>query len=127
MASGTNLTPHPTLPQPGVLWTVNLGPPILWLLQFQVRYALVPWCCANGNRSLLWLASGISVFLVLVFTTLAICAWKRLRPELPDEAASVSRPRARFMALVGLMSSGLFGLATVAQALPVWWIDPCIQ
>ena len=89
------------LPSNFALWTVVLGPPLLWFTQFQARYAVIPWSCANGNRFWLWSLSIAAIALALV--------------------------RAHFMSLVGAMSAALFLLVILAQALPVFLIDPCIQ
>src|SRR5204863_9092040 len=32
-----------------------LGPPLAWFAQLQANYALVPWVCAHGHRSVLLL------------------------------------------------------------------------
>lgn len=116
-----------SVPRQIALWTEILGPPALWFAQFQLRYALVPWCCANGNRSLLWLSSAASVGLAMGLVILAWMSWRStVSPELAEQA-TIGQRRARFMALTGLMSGALFLLLIVAQAIPVAFVDPCIQ
>ena len=109
------------------LWTEILGPPVLWFFQFQLRYALIPWCCANGNRSLLWTTSGVSLGLGLVLLGMSYASWRSTVAPSMAENAPIGQRRARFMALVGVMSSGLFLLAIAAQAVPVFFVDPCVQ
>ena len=109
------------------LWIEMLGPPVLWLIQFQIRYALVPWCCANGNRSLLWTSSGGSLVLAAVMLMMSWSSWRNTPAPPMTEEAPIGQKRARFMATVGLMSSSLFLLLIAVQAIPVLFIDPCIQ
>jgi len=122
----TNDDPSPVSRQIS-LWLEMLGPPVLWLIQFQLRYSLVPWCCANGNRSLLWISSGVSVGLALVLVLMAYSSWRSTIPAAEVENATIGQRRARFMAMTGLMNAGLFLLVIVAQAIPVVFVDPCIQ
>lgn len=110
-----------------VLWTEVLGPPVLWLIQFQIRYALVPWCCANGKRSLLWTTSGGSLALAAVMLVMSWSSWRNTPSPPLTQEAPIGQRRARFMAALGLMSSSLFLLLIAVQAIPVLFIDPCIQ
>lgn len=116
-----------SVPRQLALWIEMLGPPVLWLMQFEVRYALVPWCCANGTRYPLWAASVGSLILGAVMVVMSCVSWKHsVSSELMVDA-TIGQRRARFMATVGLMSSTLFFMVMAAQAIPVAFIDPCIQ
>lgn len=116
-----------SVPRQVALWTEFLGPPVLWLIQFQVRYSLVPWCCAHGNESLLWLLSGVSLALAAVLVLMSWVSWKRTIPSEFAQEATVGQRRARFMAMMGLMTSTLFFLVIATQAIPVFFVNPCIQ
>jgi hypothetical protein len=50
--------------------------------------------------------------------------WQRMRQVQPSEAGGVL-PRSRFMAVIGLLSSGLFILVIMAQWLPHFILSLC--
>lgn len=104
-----------------------LAGPLLLLAQQEINFVLVRWVCAAGNGKIaLHLVSLLCLVGTLGAGWLAWQAWSELKTETfgPDE---VTLPRARFMATVGLMSSALFTLAILAQAFPVFVLDPCKQ
>jgi hypothetical protein len=109
------------------LWLGILGPPVIWLVQFQVSYMLVPWACSTGQHWTLHAAS----FLFLVMAAMpgwpAWRYWRAAGGERLPERQSAGRGRRQFMALLGLMMTGLFVLATLAQAIPRFVLNPCQQ
>jgi hypothetical protein len=128
----TETTPSPdALPREGrdlSLWTACLGAPVLWLLHLQTAYMLVNYACATHNKMPLFFAS--SLFLLLTVAG-GYPAFKEFRAAGGMSMASgqpTSDPpigRARLLATVGLMSSALFFLAILAQALASFILDPC--
>jgi|SRR3954447_8826222 hypothetical protein len=117
-------------------WTGILGPPIAWMLHFQIAYFLVPRECSVQKHL------ALHVTFVVCFATSIACGViaygllglraARVPAEqsggavdtLPDEAASA---RPRFMAWVGVMSSAMFTLVILAQWIANFFIDPCWQ
>jgi len=109
------------------LWFGILGGPIIWAVQLQVSYMLVPWACSTGHHWTLHLAS--LVFLLSAAAP-AFIAWRAsttARSRGTSERESEGVGRIRFMAMLGLMTSALFLLLIFAQALPSFFIDPCQQ
>jgi hypothetical protein len=110
------------------LWLGFLGAPVVWLIQFQTNYTLVPWTCVHGHHYLLHLSSAVFLLvgIVLVFVT-----WKdwRQSQRLVADRQSDSSPAgiAAFMSMVGLMNSGLFSLLIFAQAIPPFFLSPCLE
>jgi hypothetical protein len=131
------------------LWTSILAGPLLWFAHQQVCFLLVPWVCVHGG--VVWLHLTTVLCLAGVAAAGAL-AWRYRRPEHCDwdrgglAAAEVTRPgtrdqvhskertelppssgeqRVRFMAMLGLLSSGFFALVIVAQGLPNFFLDPC--
>lgn len=102
-----------------------LGPPLLWLIQFQVHYSLVPWVCLSGNR---WALTAASLAAIALALALCAFAWALRRvttaPQSGGEAAL--HARYQFLALLGVMSSVLFLLVIVAQAIAQAYYDPCV-
>jgi hypothetical protein len=116
------------MPGPFALWTVMLGPPALWITEYFFRYAIVSWCCANPQgRWLFWAASALALGFAFFCVLLALRCWRRDAPLAATEDVSASPKRIRFMARVGLMTSCLFALLTIATFLPLLFVDPCVR
>lgn len=110
----------------GALWLGVLGPPVLWLAQFQTNYTLVPWVCAHGHR---WTITAVNLAALVVAALLALLSWRNWKTagvQWPSRARDTAT-RTRFLSVLGLMSGALFFLAIVAQSLAPLWIDPCRQ
>jgi hypothetical protein len=102
------------------LWLGILGPPILWLTQFEIVYALVLPVCVAHHKIVLALIS-------LVFgATIAGCGVAGWNGRMPVAACP---PRIKFvrhfMALLSLMSMSLFLLVVIAQLLATAMHSPC--
>src|SRR5206468_4207389 len=113
----TRPSPIEPQPQPGraiALWTGILGPAILWLCQFELQFALVPWACSSGVGWPIHLIFAVSVLLA---AACGAAAW-RAREGAPEYA--------RFMAFGGAGLSGMFILTTVAQWITSVVLRPCI-
>jgi hypothetical protein len=110
------------------LWIGFLGAPVIWLIQFQTNYTLVPWTCVHGHRYLLHLSSAL--FLALGIA-LVLSTWKDWRKTqgLEVDRPSDSSPAgiAAFMSMVGLMNSALFSLLILAQAIPSFFLSSCLE
>jgi hypothetical protein len=107
------------------LLTGLLGPAVLWLTQFQVKYSLVDYACKTGHRWVLPLASGIAIAAAVSF---CLFAWRNHRVAkhaARDETTEPLRDRNIFLAHMGLLSSVFFLAIVVAQALAQLFINPC--
>jgi hypothetical protein len=109
------------------LWIGVLGPPAVWGLQMQINYALVPRLCRTDAYWLTHLCSGAALVLAAVATLLAWREFRRLRDEEPGARGDQWAAWPRFMAVLGLMTGTLFCLLIVAQALPSFFINPCVE
>ena len=105
-----------------MLWMDLLASPFIWLCQFELSYALVPWACKGGHSLILRLAWIPFFLLIFGIGLLSLRDWGRL-----GAAADGSRAmaRCRFMAALGIMVSALFALATLVQAAAIFILDPC--
>ena len=106
------------------LWTGILAGPVAWLLQFEIRYALVPWACATGHLFALHLVTLGGLALAAAGGFIAWREWQRCGKEWP-QAKGGPPMRSRFMAVLGLLTSILFLLAILAQAIPSFILNPC--
>src|SRR5436190_23964513 len=97
------------------LWNGILGPPIAWLIHFQIIYALVPRVCMTHSHA----AMHITTIVFLAATIVSgVIAWKLLKPA-PIEPGTIEPvetipARPRFMAQMGIMSSAMFTLVFIA-------------
>jgi CDP-diglyceride synthetase len=96
-------------------WLGMLGPPTIWLTNFEIIYARVlPACAIKSN---IWLIVSSLVCLALIVG----CGFLALR-ECGTNEGTRSR---RFMAHLGLMSASLFTLVTIAQVIAMLIMEPC--
>lgn len=125
----TEILPNPNHESYAVdlgLWTGLLGPPIVWLLHFQIIYSLVGYVCEAHSHASIHI---VSVLTIVITIGCGLISWKLLRPAPPSN--SLTEPdetipaRPRFMAQMGLMSSALFTLVMIAQWIASFMIDPC--
>lgn len=111
------LTPLP-------LWTGILAGPIVWAIDLLASYAIVKWVCRTDNHAALNLISFASLAVVLAAAAISYMALTSTRHDVPTDGGR-PRQRARFMAMLGLVSCALFALQIIAGAIPHWVLDAC--
>jgi hypothetical protein len=111
------LTPLP-------LWTGILAGPIAWAFDLMASYAVVKWVCHTQRYAMLPLITIASLLMVIAAAAISWIALMRTATDVPTDGGR-PRQRARFMAVLGLASCGLFALQIVAGAVPHWVIDAC--
>lgn len=109
-----------------MLWGGVLLAPIAWVLHQQSCYLLVYWACESRQMFVFHLITLVLLLLAGGGTYLAWRCWHGSGPEWADEGGSVA-DRSRFMALSGLLMSGLFTLVILAQWIPTLMVDPCVR
>ena len=119
-----HFAPPPLTATGGTTWAAVFGGPLAWFGSQQVSYALVPWACHGGPVIAIHLANLVALALVALAGVFAWREWRRAGPERSDEVAPPVG-RQRFLGLVGLTLSALFGLVIVAQALGAFYFGPC--
>ena len=135
--------PHPSPHRHRVigsaLWFGLLGAPVAWGLQELINVSLAGHACYPHDMPLaiplFEHLKGISVgveavaFLVCaVAGVVAYSAWRKTRNEKPGNAHQLlgsGDGRTRFMAIAGLMTSGLFAIGTALAAFNLATISPC--
>ena len=102
------------------LWLGILGPPVLWLTQFEIIYSLVLPVCVAHNRVVLGV---ISLGFAAAIIGCGLIGWNGRAP------VAGAPPRIRlvrhFMAVLSLMSMSLFLLVVIAQVLAISMHSPC--
>jgi hypothetical protein len=108
----------------GWLWFGILAGPLAFLLNLQLSYMLVHPVCETAHRLVLHLVPAGALLLAASGGLSAWWNWQRTRQAESSKAGGVL-PRSRFMAGVGLLTSGLFIIVIVAQWLPNFMLTPC--
>jgi hypothetical protein len=108
-----------TRPSSLSLWSGILAGPIAWIINLQLRYALVPWACAHSSRRVLTI---IAIPLIVICIAGAFLARTGLAV---GETETAYPMRVRFMAYGGLMLSAIFALTILASMIPDFFLSPC--
>lgn len=105
------------------LWVGMLGAPVVWLMQFQVRYALASAPPGTARHGVMIAAGVVAMMAIAVLAGLSWRHWRVANASPLDRMAAIGG-RNRFMAALGLMNSALFFLVTAAQMLADVFIPP---
>jgi len=102
------------------LWSGILGPPVLWLTQFEIIYSLVLPVCVGHSRIVL---AVISVGFAAAIIGCGLIGWSGRAPV----AGAPSRIKfaRHFMGVLSLMSMSLFLVVLIAQLLATAMHSPC--
>jgi hypothetical protein len=108
------------------LWAALLAGPVVWLLQFQTNYTLVPVLCRGGAHN--FALHAVFVVALLLVAAAGLLAWRNFRAvgatsEGEDDSGVV--PRTRFMSALGLLVACMFFLVILAQWIASWVFGPC--
>lgn len=121
------------------LWISMLGVPLLWIAQIATSEIAASYACYPHDMPLdtplwQWLTplligiSAASLLLAIICMWLAYTAWKQSRHEdkgSEKHTVDIGEGRTRFLAMVGLLSSGLFLIAILFTACALWLVSPC--
>jgi hypothetical protein len=108
----------------GWLWFGILAGPLAFLLNLQLSYMLVQPVCVTAHHLVLHLVPVGALLLTVSGGVSAWRNWRRTGQAESSEAGGVL-PRSRFLAGVGLLTSGLFIVVIVAQWLPNFILALC--
>jgi len=108
----------------GQLWFGILCPPIVWAIQMQTNYSLVPIECFGGSRLPMLTTSFVAFVISALAGVIAFKNWRRFGSDWPDDASGSRRPL--FMSALGLLVSGMFSLVIASQAIATMVFHPCI-
>jgi Na+/melibiose symporter-like transporter len=105
------------------LWIGILGPPAIWLTQFETKYALA----GAGRRSTH--TPALIAVAVVAMACVILCGYiaareRQIAADSPLDAAAGILARNRFLATLGLMSSVMFLLVTIAQFIADFYFLP---
>jgi hypothetical protein len=105
------------------LWVEMIGPPIIWMTQFQVKYVLAGKTLASRHPGLL---PGTTIVAVALLLLIAVSAWRHRREAAasPLDTMAGAVGRTRFMTMVGVLNAALFLVVTIAQGLADFYFEP---
>ena len=99
-----------------------LAPPLAWFTHLQANYALVPWVCAHGHRSVLVLVSVVAFGVCALGAAAAWTGW-------PGGTSWRGEPHgvegAGLLSLLGVMMRLSFALVVIASTIPTVILRPC--
>jgi hypothetical protein len=136
---GVHPSPHRDRVSPWAMWFCILGAPVAWSVQQLVNAPLFAHGCYPKDAPLalpIWSNAG-SVALTVELIAIAVCVvagllawrnWGRTRGEKEGSGHHLMEAgdgRTRFMAMVGLICSGLFLLATIFATGLLYMVQPC--
>lgn len=107
------------------LWAGILVAPVAWALHLNGAYLLVRIACDTGSTMLIHLCTLGALLLGATGGWIAWRSFDRLGREWPSGSGEGIVVRSRFMAVGGLISSGISLLAILAQAIPPLILSPC--
>ena len=126
--AGSPVAPQTTDVSPGrdlpALWSGLLLPPLAWFLHQQLSYTLVLWACATERQFVLHVVTVAMLSLVGASGFMAWRSRQRTGRDGADKAGGMLLRR-RFMAVGGLLSSGMFFLVILAQGIPSFLLHAC--
>lgn len=106
------------------LWTGLLAGPLVWLISFEAKFALAPWACVTQGKVALYIVSIVALALAAGSALVAWRQWSDVGKKEPGDGDG-ALPRIRVMAAGGVMSSVMFFLVILAQAIPEVVLRPC--
>jgi hypothetical protein len=106
------------------LWTAVLGGPASALAILEVLYLLVPWGCRN-TRWPLHATAAAGLLLIAGAFALSWRSWRRLGGGW-ETGGEGGEERARFMALLGMLTAAVSATVVVAQWIAIAVLHPCM-
>jgi hypothetical protein len=121
------------------LWFGLFGAPVIWSIQLMLNYALVAHACYpaseplsapvfGGLRTTVLATSAVALVIALAAGATAWQSWRATRQEHrggEEALLEVGEGRTRFMALAGMLVSGLFLLGVIMNSIPLFIMQPC--
>lgn len=124
-------TPYPRLDRPaaGRLWFGLLGGPLAWAAAFIAAYLMTESACVTGGSlvgpGIVWL---LGAAVAVAAAVVAVGARGEAVASTPDDDPGAGGPEARsdrptgrrFMAIAGVLLSGVFAFITLTHAVPLF-------
>jgi hypothetical protein len=107
------------------MWAGVIGAPLLWAVQFQLSYMLVPWACTHRNVWIIPVVHIVFLALAIYCGVLSWREWRRIGTTMARSKEEEFTARYKFLSALGLMNSALFCLVILAHLTSSFFLDPC--
>jgi len=109
---------------PKALWLLIVAAPIIVAIEMQINYVLVRQACSAQRNIALYAVTIVAIVLTVATALIALALWRVEGITWPTESPDLSA-RVRFIAVLGILSSGMSLLVIVAQGIATVLFNPC--
>jgi hypothetical protein len=109
---------------PKALWLLVVAAPIIVAIEMQTNYVLVRQACSAQRNIALYLVTIVAIVLTVTTALISLAVWRVEGITWPTESPDLSA-RIRFIAVLGMLSSGMSLLVIVAQGIATVLFNPC--
>lgn len=104
-------------------WVGVVGPPLIWLMQFEAKYALAGNVSGSRGHMAMVIVGLVGLVLTGSCGLIAYRSW-HFADTSPLDRFVQTGERTRFMGALGLLNTALFVLVTITQILAEFFIEP---
>ena len=109
---------------PKALWLLIVAAPVIVAIEMQTNFVLVRQACSAQRNIALYAVIVVALVLTGSTALISLAVWRVEGIIWPTESPDLSA-RIRFIAALGLMSSGMSLLIIVAQGIATVLFNPC--
>ena len=109
---------------PKALWLLIVAAPIIVAVEMQTNYVLVRQACSAQRNIALYTVIIVAIVLTGSTALIALAVWRVEGIIWPTESPDLSA-RIRFIAVLGILSSGMSLLVIIAQGIATVLFNPC--
>ncbi|HKP83688.1 MAG TPA: hypothetical protein VJT69_16855 [Pyrinomonadaceae bacterium] len=109
---------------PKALWLLVVAAPVIVAIEMQTNFVLVREACSAQRNVALYAVIVVAIVLTVTTALIALALWRVEGIIWPTESTELSA-RIRFIAVLGMLSSGMSLLVIVAQGIATVLFNPC--
>lgn len=113
-----------TLTSARTSWMMVVVPALICAAHQEANFVLVRQACSMQRNTILYAVALVSLGLIALMGLVSYLTWRSVGSQWPGESADVAT-RTRFIAMLGMLGSGLFFLVTLAQGIATVYLNPC--
>lgn len=103
-----------------------LAGPFAWALELQVTYTAVPFLCGSAWTPILYVVPMVALLIAAAGFVVGHRNWRALGASGGGDGPG-PLGRSRLLALSGVVLGAFFLIVVVVQALPTFFLDPCVK